>query len=114
MSTVELIAIINDWASTEPRVTKAYLFGGCLKHGVTRQHKDIDVAVEVSPLPGDAEGMPIISWDLDEMKSRLQTLLPLSLDLTGRRGPDDPHTPDLNKYLDECSVVVYDAELIKN
>ena len=74
-------AIIRDWARTWPNVNRVFIFGSVARGDPNPS--DLDIAVEVTPGPGD--GSPTAAWfDSDSYVPKLKEALsglPYELDV---------------------------------
>jgi predicted nucleotidyltransferase len=61
MNIETMSAAVAKWASSEPLIRKAYLFGSRVR-GAHKPDSDLDVAVEIFTLQGDSS--PFTTWDL--------------------------------------------------
>jgi predicted nucleotidyltransferase len=104
MGLVELGSIVEKWASSQPLVTRAILYGSRVK-GTHRPDSDLDVAIELTPLPGD--GSTLATWFGEESRltASLAPLLPVPLDLEWYG--DAELTPTIHRGLEAGSVVVF-------
>ena len=57
MDIENMAAAVAKWASTQPLIRKAYLFGSRVR-GTSNPDSDLDIAVEVFTLPGDPMRIP--------------------------------------------------------
>lgn len=94
---------INQWANSLPHKCKIYLFGSYLK-GTSSEDSDLDIAVEFLE-PYDE----FLWYDFsDEWQSCLTENIGIKVQLELYEGERTPH---LKKYLEEASMVIYDASL---
>lgn len=100
-------AAVAKWASTQPLIRKAYLFGSRVR-GTHQLDSDLDVAVEIFTLPSDSS--PFTTWTCEKqrLKASIAGILPVAIDLDWYGGEFE--TPCIHEGLDESSVVVYDVE----
>jgi predicted nucleotidyltransferase len=109
MDIEDMAAAVAKWASTQPLVRKAYLFGSRVR-GTHRPDSDLDVAIELSTLSGDDS--PLTTWicEAQELKSSIVGVCPVIIDLNwyGSAG----ETPYVHAGLEALCIVVYDADHI--
>ena len=101
---------IEDWAKSEPLVSRVYLYGSRVK-GTENERSDIDVAVKLNRIRGDTLDGAGQAWDIPELSERLQRLLPYPLQLEWY---DPVQTPKVHKGIMEASVLVYDEHDAEN
>ncbi len=106
MDKKRIIEGIAEWADSEPLVRKAYLYGSWVK-GTVKESSDIDVAIQLNPHAGDTYAGAGQQWDMDELRSRLQPLLPYPLQLDYY---DPVVTEKVHKGVTEASILIYDQE----
>lgn len=107
MNIESLAAAVAKWASTQPLIRKAYLFGSRVR-GTHQPDSDLDVAVEIFTLPGDSS--PFTTWTCEarRLKASIAGIVPVIIDLDWYGG--EVETPCIHEALEESSVVVYDVE----
>lgn len=106
---MELSAIktnVTRWAASHPIVAKAWIFGSRARN-TARSDSDLDVAIEVFGLPGDAEPLATFIFEADELRSSIQALFPFKVDLHWYGGPVE--TPTIHAGLCQSSVLAYQA-----
>lgn len=101
----EIKAALIKWAQTESIVTKVYIFGSRLK-GTHRPDSDLDIAIELQKLPGDETVTATWICEAGRLKNSIKSYLPYAIDLQGYNGEETPH---LHTYLEEASLLVYEA-----
>ncbi len=106
MDLAQLKLIVGHWAADEPLIRKAYIFGSRAK-GTERSDSDLDVAVEVDRLAGDANDLATWLFEKDELSSRLQSRVPCELQLELF---DPNNTPHVVGGVRDGGVLVYDQE----
>lgn len=107
MNVENMAAAVATWASTQPLVRKAYLFGSRVR-GTHQPESDLDVAVELLTLPGDSN--PFTTWigEAQRLKASIAGIVPVNIDLNWYGG--EVETPRIHKALEQSSFVVYDTE----
>jgi predicted nucleotidyltransferase len=105
MDIEDMEAAVAKWASAQPLVRKAYLFGSRVRR-TYRSDSDLDVAVEIFPSPGDSE--PLATWmrESRHLEASIAGIVPVIIDLEWYGGEDD--TPVIHKALERSSLVVYE------
>ena len=107
MNIESLAAAVAKWASTQPLIRKAYLYGSrdSCKH---QPDSDLDVAVEIFTLPGDIS--PFTTWTCEarRLKASIAGVVPVIIDLDWYGGAVE--TPYIHEALEESSAMVYDVE----
>jgi len=98
---------VAKWASTQPLIRKAYLFGSRVR-GTHKPNSDLDVAVEIFTLPGDEN--PLTTWicEAQRLKASTAGVVPVIIDLNWYGGAVE--TPCVHVGLETSSIVVYDAD----
>jgi predicted nucleotidyltransferase len=107
MGLSEITNVVASWAEGQPLVLRAWLFGSRVR-GNCRVDSDIDVAVEVDTLPGDTEPFASFAFEGDLLKTSLEALLPMAVDLQWYGGQSE--TPRIHAGLQESSILVYEAK----
>lgn len=71
---------VAKWASTQPLIRKAYLFGSRVR-GTHKPNSDLDVAIEIFTLPGDEN--PLTTWTCEAQRLKASTagVVPVIIDL---------------------------------
>ncbi len=108
MDIENLKTVIAGWALGEPLVTKAYIFGSRAR-GDHRKKSAIGVAMEMKKAPGDKSVLATWIGEREGFRSRLQPLLPYTLNLEWYGGEEE--TPTIHKGLIDGSLVVYDSAI---
>lgn len=103
MTLQDAIDIIKAWASDEPLVREAYIFGSRARQ-TNRPDSDLDVAVKVVAQPGDGREYACWMFEGEQLTSRLQARLPVKLQLEWY---DPIETPHVHRGINESSVLVY-------
>jgi predicted nucleotidyltransferase len=98
--------IVARWAASQPLITRAWIFGSRVR-GTARTDSDVDVAIEVCALPGDAEPLATFISEADRLRRSIQALLPFKVDLQWHGGPVE--TPAIHAGLNQSSILVYHA-----
>lgn len=98
---------VAKWASTQPLIRKAYLFGSRVR-GTHKPNSDLDVAVEIFTLPGDE--YPLTTWicEAQRLKTSTTGVVPVIIDLNWYGGPIE--TPCVHAGLQDGSIVAFDAD----
>ena len=111
MNLVELADLVARWASTQPIVSRAHLYGSRV-HGTNGPNSDLDVAIEIIPLPGDIS--PLATWIAEGrgLAESLASLLPCALDLEWYGGATE--TPTIHRGLVAGSVLVYEQTVARS
>jgi predicted nucleotidyltransferase len=104
MNIDEMAAAVAKWASTQPLIRKAYLFGSRVR-GTHRGDSDLDVAVEISSMPGDSSPFATWSGESDFLKASIAGILPVIIHLEWYGG--EVETPHIYKALNQSSLMVY-------
>jgi len=96
--------VLNKWAADKAPITKVYIFGSRVK-GDFRPDSDLDVALELYPIPG-GEDAATLFWMTEEpkWKSELQPRLPYILHLHYFEGDN---TPTIKEGIRVSGVAVY-------
>lgn len=97
---------VSQWAISQPLVVRAWIFGSRVR-GTARIDSDVDVAIEVRALPGDAEPLAAFIFEADRLRSSIQALFPFKVDLQWYGGPVE--TPIIHAGLNQSSILVYQA-----
>lgn len=102
-----MAAAVANWASSEPLIRKAYLFGSRVR-GAHKPDSDLDVAVEIFTLQGDSN--PFTTWtsEAQRLKASITGVVPVTIDLDWYGG--EAETPCIHQALEQSNVVVYDVE----
>ena len=80
MEIEQLRALVAQWAASQPIVTRAHLYGSRVR-GSHREDSDLDVAIEITPLPGDSSAFATWIAEASRLALSLAPLLPLPVDL---------------------------------
>ena len=104
----EALRIIKEWAVSESRVTKVYLFGSRLK-GTAKAESDLDIAVEITKGAGDTSFLAAFAFDSIDFLASLEDKLPFTLDLQLYAGKME--TPKMHGYLKDASEVIYERRI---
>jgi len=98
---------VANWASTQPLIRKAYLFGSRVR-GTHRPNSDLDVAIEIFTMLGDEN--PLTTWtcEAQRLKASISGVVPVIIDLNWYGGAVE--TPCVHAGLQEGSIVVFDAD----
>jgi len=102
------IKTIVEWAQSEQRIRKAYLFGSRLK-GTENPKSDLDIAVEINREAGDINDYSAFAFDKCDYLQYLAEKIPFRLDLQLYAG--EIETPKMYRYLSESSKVIYEQEI---
>lgn len=104
MNIENMAAAVAKWASTQPLIRKAYLFGSRVR-GMHQPHSDLDVAVEIYSLPGDS--CPLATWigESHRLEASIAGIVPVTIDLDWYGG--EAETPRIHEALKRSSLVVY-------
>lgn len=102
-----MAAAIANWASTQPLVRRAHLFGSRVR-GTHRLLSDLDVAVELVSLAGDEDLLTTWLCESPRLKASIAGVAPVMIDLSWYGGVDS--TPRVHAGLKRSSLLVYDAE----
>ncbi|BDU17507.1 nucleotidyltransferase family protein [Lysobacter auxotrophicus] len=106
-----LAALVREWASRKPNVSRAHLFGSRVR-GEERGDNhpdgpsDLDIALEVDNVPEDPHGA-YVAWmfDTEGWEDELTTLTGVKVDLRQYRGPS---TPIVHQGIERSSILVYE------
>ena len=101
----EMAEIVAKWAASQPMVTRAYLYGSRV-HGTLQDDSDLDIAIEIQPLPGDSSAFATWISEASALRRSLAPLLPMSADLEWYGGADA--TPTIERGLVAGSRLVYE------
>ena len=102
-----LASIVTEWSSTQPRVSKTYLFGSRVKN-THRDDSDLDVAVELLN-PWGKLGQYCDWVELGvKLTETLGELLPVKLHL--QQYENESETPIIHAGLLEASILVFSKE----
>lgn len=99
---------VAKWASTEPLIRRAYLFGSRVR-GTHKPHSDLDVAVEIFTLPGDSEPSTTWTCEAPRLRASASGVVPVIIDLNWYGGAVE--TPRIHAGLEASSIVVYEADI---
>ncbi len=96
---------LRSWAEKKPCIRRVLIYGSHCK-GMQHDGSDLDVAVELDPLPGDSG--PFATW-IGEAEKWRRELIPL----VGNRLQLEWHdlhgkTPTVSGGLKECCLLVYE------
>lgn len=107
MSIEDMRDAVAKWASTQPLIRKAYLFGSRVR-GTHKPNSDLDVAVEIYTLQGDEN--PLTTWTCEAQRLKASTagVVPVIIDLNWYGGPIE--TPCVHAGLQDGSIVAFDAD----
>ena len=106
----KILKEIAAWAETEEVIWRVYFFGSRLK-GTHSLDSDLDIALEIVKGVGDTSFCAAFAFDKQDFISRIQPLSPFKIDLCLYAGSNE--TPDVCRYIEDASLVIYDAELGK-
>ncbi len=103
----EIEYVINEiviWAKSHPLIKKAYFFGSRYK-GTHKTDSDIDIGVEL--IKAECDGNLLSTWihECKEMQTEIQKRVSYKVDLQWYSNENE--TPEMHKYLNEASVVIY-------
>lgn len=98
---------VAKWASTQPLVRKAYLFGSRVR-GTHQPDSDLDVAVELFTLPGDESLLATWISEAQQLKKSIAGVVPVIIDLNWYGGADE--TPCVHAGLQDGNIVAFDAD----
>lgn len=101
-----MAAAVADWANDQPLVRKAYLYGSRVR-GTHRLDSDLDVAVEIVPLPGDSCSLATWIGESHRLEASVARIVPVVVHLEWYGG--EVETPRIHKALEQSSIVVYEA-----
>jgi len=79
---------IIDWAIKNPLILKVYIFGSRVR-GDNRQDSDLDIALEISKLPGDNNIVATFTGEQSIWVMELQKKIPFKIDLECLNLDDD-------------------------
>jgi predicted nucleotidyltransferase len=105
MKIEQLGDIVAQWAESQPSVTRAYIYGSRVR-GSHREDSDLDVAIEIQPLPGDSSAFATWISEAFELCQSLASMLPVPVGLEWYGGKHG--TPTIHRGLTAGSVVVYE------
>jgi predicted nucleotidyltransferase len=97
---------VAKWASTQPLIQKAYLYGGRVR-GTHQPDSDLDVAVELFTLPGDESLLATWIREAQQLKTSIAGVVPVIIDLDWYGGADQ--TPCVHAGLQSGNIVAFDA-----
>ena len=103
----QLAASLTAWCFTEPLIVRAFIYGSRVR-GTDRLDSDLDVAVELKPLPGDSSELATWMGEARRLKTQLGSVLPVALDLEWHGGPVE--TPTVHRGLRDGCILVFDRE----
>jgi predicted nucleotidyltransferase len=106
MNIDDMAASVAEWASAQPLVRKAYLYGSRVR-GTHRSDSDLDVAIEIVSLPGDSG--PLATWigESHRLEASVAGVVPVFVHLEWYGG--EQATPRIHKALKRSSLLVYTA-----
>ena len=99
----EIKEILCDWASGIPCITHIYIFGSRTRNDYGAD-SDLDIAVKLNPMEGDADGLTTWIGESDKWKKQLEERLPYKIDLQCH---DQDETPTIEEGLKKSSILVY-------
>lgn len=105
MGIEQLGEIVAKWAASQPRVIRAYLYGSRVR-GSHREDSDLDVAIEIEPLPGDSSAFATWISEASDLRQSLAPLLPVPVDLEWYGS--DHETPTIHHGITAGSLLVYE------
>jgi len=100
----ELGDIVSTWATGQPLVSAAYLYGSRVK-GTHRVDSDLDVAIEIEPERGDSSAKATWICEKQWLTNSLQSLLPMELHLEWY---DEYETPTVKQGLEDGHIKVFE------
>ena len=106
MGIEEIKKVVKDWATSQPLVKKAYLFGSRVR-GDFKPDSDLDVAVELHLGADDGNILSTWMFEEDEIKGNLQDLIPFKLQLELL---DGKNTPTVLNAVKESGILVYENQ----
>ena len=97
-----------EWAERQPRVRRLWMFGSRAK-GNPRPDSDLDIAVEIEPVPDSEETLPywITCWERWQSELQRKTEYPVDLDWFD----PDGSTQQVAQGLREGSILLYDRAI---
>jgi predicted nucleotidyltransferase len=101
----QLRALVAQWAASQPIVTCAHIYGSRVR-GSHREDSDLDVAIEIAPLPGDSSALATWISEASHLAGSLARLLPVPIDLEWYGGEFE--TPTVHRGLAAGSLVAYE------
>lgn len=104
-------ATVASWASKQPIVQRAWIFGSRVR-GTERPDSDVDIAIEVAQLPGDETAFCTFICESDALSEDLQRVVPIQVHLVWHGGPT--LTPTVHAGLQESSILAYDRANISD
>ena len=104
MNKETIIAIVAEWANSEPLVRIAYVYGSWVK-GTATESSDVDVAIKLNLKYGAKRERLDWAFEKQPLINSLQALLPYPVQLEWY---DPVQTPKVHKGIMEASVLVYD------
>jgi len=108
MNIEEMAQAVSKWASTQPLVRKAYLFGSRVR-GSHRSDSDLDVAIEIFALSGDSCSLATWMSESDRLEASIAGIVPVVVDLNWYGGEEE--TPVIHKGLAHSGLTVYTVQL---
>lgn len=97
---------IKEWASSNPLVKRAYLYGSRAK-GDHKEDSDIDIAIEIDTEKGDSNTLATWTCNAEKWRQELQPLLKYKLHLEWEALQE---TPKIKNGLDESSILLYERK----
>jgi len=106
-STLSSAAVkVRQWAASNPAVRRVWLFGSRVR-GTHSVESDLDIAVEVSALPGDEDAFTTWVAESGSWQRQLSTLLPWRAHLSRYEGTA---TSEVSEGIRD-GVLVYEREV---
>lgn len=103
MNMGEIKEILCDWASGIPCITHLYIFGSRARKNYGAE-SDLDIAVKLEPMKGDADSLATYISESDKWKKQLEERLPYVIDLQYH---DLDETPTIEDGLKKSSILVF-------
>jgi predicted nucleotidyltransferase len=104
MTLSEYVTTVREWARNQSLVRRAWIFGSRVR-GTEHAGSDLDVAIEVIPMPGDENAGATWIGEADELEQSLQHRIDVPLDLERHGGTETPH---ITEYVCESSILVFE------
>jgi predicted nucleotidyltransferase len=104
MELARITTLVAHWAASEPVILRAWIFGSRVR-GTSRDDSDVDIAIEVSTLPGDSSPFVTFIHEKKRLRGAIQACLKLEVDLQWYGGQVE--TPTIYAGLQQSSVLAY-------
>ena len=106
MNNQEIVRVLSDWASGVQCITRVFLFGSRAK-GNNDSESDLDIAMELEPESGDANGLATWIVKSDRWQMELHKMIPYKIDLQYyQQGVTDT----ISKGLIDASILAYSRD----